>query len=105
MEPRNPYIENYIKKLVEQKEGKLEPDALERLIESLHLLFQNMLGRNMVAALPEEVRAQFVLQYDKGCRDVEGAKISPIFEPYIPHPEEIMKKTLKEFTALYLQNR
>ena len=108
MESRNPYIEIFIRKLVEDKGEKLEPDALERLIESLNRLLENMLGRNMVAALPEEVRRQFVSQYDKGSRDVDVAQISQTFDRYITDPAEaaaIMKKTLKEFADLYFRNR
>jgi hypothetical protein len=105
MDCRNPYIENFIKKLIEKKGEKLEPDAQERLVESLNRLLENMLGRNMVAALPEEVRSQYVSQYDKGSRDVDIAQMSQIFDQYITNPTEIMKKTLKEFAALYFRNR
>ena len=50
MDCRNPYIENFIKVLIEKKGEKLEPDAQERLIEGLNRLLENMLGRNMVAS-------------------------------------------------------
>lgn len=105
MECRNPYIEDFIRKLIEKKGEKLEPDALERLIESLNRLLENMLGRNMVAALPEEVRSQYISQYDKGCRDVDIVQMSQVFDQYIANPAEIMKKTLKQFAALYFRNR
>jgi uncharacterized protein (DUF2267 family) len=105
MECRNPYIENFIRKLIEKKGEKLEPDALERLIEALNRLLENMIGRNMVAALPEEVRSQYVAQYDKGSRDVDINQMSQIFGQYITNPAEIMKKTLKEFADLYFLNR
>jgi hypothetical protein len=105
MECRNPYIENFLKKLIEKKGEKLEPDAQERLIESLNRLLENMLGRNMVAALPEEVRSHFVSQYDKGTQNVDIAQMSQTFDRYITNPAEIMKKTLKEFADLYFRNR
>lgn len=105
MDCRNPFIENFIRKLIEKKGEKLEPDAQERLIESLNRLLENMLGRNMVAALPEEVRSQFISQYDKGCRDIDMSQMSQVFGPYINDPAEIMKKTLKQFAALYFRNR
>ncbi|OGP98515.1 MAG: hypothetical protein A2Z51_06220 [Deltaproteobacteria bacterium RBG_19FT_COMBO_52_11] len=104
-ECRNPFIENFIKKLIEEKGEKLEPDAHERLVESLNRLLENMLGRNMVAALPEEVQSQFVSTYDKGSRDIDIEQISKIFNEYVSNPAEIMKKTLKEFAALYFKNR
>jgi hypothetical protein len=105
MDYTNPHIENFIRKLIEQKGEKLEPDALERLVEDLHRLFENMVGRNMVAALPDEVRSRFIAVYDKGSRDVDIVQMSEVFDQYIADPAEIMKKTLKEFTDLYLRNR
>jgi len=105
IECRNPYIEGFIRKLIEKKGEKLEPDAMERLVESLNRLLENMLGRNMVAELPEEVRSEFISKYDKGCRDVDITQMSQVFDQYIHNPAEIMKKTLKQFAALYFRNR
>ncbi len=105
MDYTNPHIENFIRKLIDQKGEKLEPDALERLVEDLHRLFENMVGRNMVAALPDEVRSQFITEHDRGCREVDVTKLSQVFDRYITDPAKIMKKTLKEFTDLYLRNR
>ena len=61
MDPRNPYIEEFLRALIKRKGEKLEPDVLERLVESLNRLLENMVGRNMIAALPEDVRRAFVL--------------------------------------------
>ncbi len=105
MDRTNPFIENFVRKLVEQKGEKLEPDALERLVESLLRLFENMLGRNMLAALPEDVQAEFVAKYDKGSRDVDVEAISKIFESHEIDQAAVMKKTLKEFADLYFRNR
>jgi hypothetical protein len=105
MDPRNPYIEEFLRTLIKRKEEKLEPDALERLVESLNRLFENMVGRNMITALPEEIRRNFVSQYDKGCRDVDPAQLSHVFDKYIDDPAKIMKDTLREFADLYCQNR
>jgi exoribonuclease II len=105
MDPRNPYIEEFLRTLIKRKEKKLEPDALERLVESLNRLFENMLGRNMIAALPEDIRRDFVSRYDKGSRDVDVSRMSIVFDQYIDDPARIMKSTLKEFADLYFQNR
>ena len=105
MDPRNPYIEEFLRTLIKRKEKKLEPDELERLVESLNRLLENMVGRNMIAALPEDVRRDFVSQYDKGSRDVDPAQLSPVFDTYIDDPAKIMKDTLREFADLYFQNR
>ena len=105
MDCRNPYIEIFIRRLIEQKGEKLEPDAVERMVEDLNRLLENMIGRNMIAALPEEMRSQFVSQYDKGSRDVDAAQMSEIFDRHITDPGKIMKETLKEFADLYFKNR
>jgi len=105
MDCRNPYIEEFLRTLIERKGEKLEPDAHERLVESLNRLLENMIGRNMVAALPEDIRRAFVSQYDKGSRDVDPAQLSPVFDRYIDDPAKIMADTLKEFADLYLKNR
>ncbi len=105
MDPRNPYIEEFLRTLIKKKGEKLEPDALERLVESLNRLLENMVGRNMIAALPEDVRCAFVSQYDKGSRDVDPAQLSPVFDKYINDPAKIMAETLREFADLYFQNR
>ena len=102
---KNPFIENFCRALVAKKGEKLTEEALERLIDSLYGLFQNMLGRNMVAALPEESRREFVTKYDKGCRDVDLSQIGQLFDQQIADPEAIMKKTAQEFAALYFKNR
>ena len=105
MEGLNPYIEQFIRKLIAEKGEKLEPDALERLVEDLNRLLENMIGRNMIAALPEEVRDQFVADHHKGSRDVDITEMSQVFDQYIADPAQIMKKTLKEFADLYFRNR
>jgi len=105
MDPRNPYIEEFLRTLIKRKEKKLEPDALEREVEALNRLLENMVGRNMVAALPEDIRRDFVSEHDKGCRDVDASQMSRVFDQYIDDPAKIMKDTLKELADLYSHNR
>jgi hypothetical protein len=102
---KNPYIENLCKAMVEKKGEKLEPDAKERMIDDLYGLFENMLGKNMVAALPEELQSQYVSKYEKGRDNIDYEEIAQIFGEHIPNPQEIMKKTLEEFTEIYFKNR
>jgi hypothetical protein len=105
MECKNPHIENFCRALIEKNEGQLDPDAKDKLTDDLYRLFENMLGRNLVAALPEEVRSQFVAQYDKGTRQPDFEQIAELFGEHIPDSTEIVKKTMNEFTAIYLKNR
>lgn len=102
---KNPYIENLCKAMVEKKEEKLEPDAKERMIDDLYGLYENMLGRNMVAALPEELQSQYTSQYEKGRDNIDFEEIAQIFGDHISNPKEIMRKTLEEFTETYFKNR
>lgn len=105
MERRNPYIERFIRTLIEEKGERLEPDARERLVEDLNRLLENMIGRNMVAALPEDVRSRFVAHCDKGSREVDVATMSSAFDRYVPDASLVIKETLREFAALYFRNR
>jgi hypothetical protein len=104
-ERRNPHIETLCRALVAKQGERFEPDALERHIDSLYRLFENMLGRNMVAALPEELRKEFVARYDKGGRDVDLWEVGRVFEANVSDYEGIMRKTAQEFAALYIKNR
>lgn len=102
---KNPYIENFCKVMVKSKGEELPPDAMEQLIDKLYGLFENMLGKNMVAALPEELQSQYVSQYEKDRNHIDQEQIAQIFGKHISNPEEIMRKTLKEFAEIYDKNR
>jgi hypothetical protein len=102
---KNVYIENFCRVLVEKNEGDLPPETKNKLVEDLYYLLQNMIGRKMVAALPEDIRRQYVDEFQRGSRRVSYQDVAHIFEQHIENPHEIMKEALKEFTALYLQNR
>jgi len=102
---KNPYIENFCRALVAKKGEKLTEDALDRLIDDLYGLFENMLGRNMVAALPDELRSDYASKYEKGTNFIDHEEISKIFGEHISNPEEIMSKTIKEFADIYFKNR
>ena len=102
---KNPFIENFCRAMVKRKGENLPPDAMERLIDDLYQLFENMLGKNMVAALPKELQSQYVSQYEKGKNHIDYEQIAQIFGKHISNPEEIMRKTLKEFAEIYDKNR
>jgi hypothetical protein len=101
----NPHIENFCRVLAAKRGEKLEEEALERLIESLYRLFQNMFGRNMIALLPEDRRTAFTAQYDKGSRDVDPEVMTRLFEDQSIDSTAVMKKTMQEFADLYFRNR
>ncbi len=101
---RNPYIVNFMKALVEKKGEKHEPEALKKLLDDMYKLFENMLGQNMVNALPEDKRREY-LELSKDLTRVSYKKIEEIFDKYVPNYEEVMKETMKQFTAIFMKNR
>ncbi len=101
---RNPFILNFCKVLVEKKDEKLEPDVQKRLIDDMYRLYENMLGQNMVKALPEDVRKEY-LAATQDLETLNYDKIGACFDKSIKNHEEVMKETLKEFTELFIKNR
>lgn len=101
---RNPYIENFCKLLMEKRGEKLEPEAFDQVLDEMYLLYESMLGRNMLEALPEDLRSEYLaLAKDPGNLTFE--KIAAIFSKNPLDYEQIMKQTMKEFTEIYLKNR
>ena len=88
-----------------RKKGlELNDENEEQELERMYNLYETMLGRRMVEALPEEKKSQYMaIVRDLGQMDFD--KIEEIFGDGIPDPEAIMKETLEEFTDIYLENR
>ena len=100
---RNPYIMNFCKSLIEKKNLQLSEDGLSKMLEDMYSLFENMLGKNMVAALPTDVQSQYLAQHES--RKVDFERIGQIFEEHISKPDEILKDTMKQFSTIFLKNR
>lgn len=101
---RNPYIINFCKILVEKRGEQLEPEALKKLINDMYRLYENMLGQNMVKALPEKAREEYRVL----CEDLSNVnyeEIERIFDKNISNHDAIMKETLKEFAEIFMKNR
>lgn len=101
---RNPYIVNFCRVLVQQKGEHHEPEALKKLLNSMYKLFENMLGQNMVRALPEDVRDEYL----KICEDLTRLnyeRIGEIFDRHVPDYEAVMKETMKQFAKIFMSNR
>ncbi len=101
---KNPYILNFCKVLVEKKGEKHTPESLRKLLDDMYKLFENLLGQNMVKALPEDKRKEYLAM----CEDLNNLsydKIAEIFDKHIPNYKEIMKETMKQFTYLFMKNR
>jgi hypothetical protein len=101
---RNPYIMNFCKALVEKKGEQHEPEALDVLLEDMYRVYENLLGQNMVEALPEDLRLEY-LELSKNLNELSYAKIAEIFAKNSSNYQEIMKKTMKQFAEIYLRNR
>jgi hypothetical protein len=101
---RNPYIMNFCKVLVEKKGEEHQPEGLEKLLGDMYRLFESMLGQNMVNALPEEARKEY-LDMAKDLRNLDYDKIGTIFNVHVLDYEVVMKETMKQFAQIYLSNR
>lgn len=101
---RNPYIVHFLKALVEKKGEQHSPEALKKLLDDMYKLFENLLGQNMVKALPEDKRAEY-LELTKDLSKLSYKKVEEIFDKHVPNYQEVMKETMKEFTTLFMKNR
>lgn len=101
---RNPYIVNFLKALVDKKGEQHSPEALKKLLDDMYKLFENLLGQNMVKALPEEKREEY-LELTKDLSKLSYKKVEEIFDKHVPHYQEVMKETMKQFTVLFMKNR
>ncbi|MGQ9858716.1 MAG: DUF5663 domain-containing protein [Thermodesulfobacteriota bacterium] len=102
---KNPYIENFCRALVQRREKDMDQEAMERMVESLYNFFENRLGRNLVSALPEEQRTEFISLYDKGTRDLDEETVRRLFANQDIDQVAIMRKTMQEVAELYFRNR
>jgi hypothetical protein len=102
--PRNPFIVNFCEALIKKRGLELSEENKEKELERMYNLYESMLGRRMVEALPEDKKAQYVaIIRDLG--QLSFAKIEEIFADGVPDPQAIMKATLEEFSDIYLKNR
>ena len=101
---RNPYIMNFCKVLVEKKGENLAPEPLKKLLGDMYRLFECLLGQNMIKALPEEARKEYLAMTEDLCR-LSYEKIGAVFDANVPHYEQVMKETMKEFAEIFMNNR
>ena len=101
---RNPYIMNFLKTLVEKKGEQHRADDLKKLLGDMYRLFECMLGQNMVNALPEEVRKQY-LAMAEDLPNLSYKKIGAVFDTNVKNYDRIMKDTMKQFAEIYFKNR
>ena len=101
---RNPYIVNFCKVLVEKKGEKLEPEIQKKMLDDMYRLFENMLGKNMIKALPEDLRKHY-LSLAEDLNSLDYDKIGEVFDESISNYQEIMKDTMKQFAEIFMRNR
>ncbi len=101
---RNPYIMNFCKVLVEKKGEGHTPEVLKKLLDDMYRLYEAMLGRNMVNALPEDVRKEY-LAMAEDLAHLNYEKIGEVFDKNISNYQEIMKDTMKQFADIFMKNR
>ncbi|SFM49572.1 DUF5663 domain-containing protein [Thermodesulforhabdus norvegica] len=101
---KNPYILNFCRALVEKKGEKHSPESLKKLLNDMYKLFENLLGQNMVKALPEDKRREYLAMCED-LRSLTYEKIAEIFDKHVPNYREVMKQTMIQFTELFMRNR
>ena len=101
---RNPYIIKFCRVLVEKKGEEHEPEVMEKLLDDMYKVYEFLLGKNMIQALPEEVRARY-LEIANDLQNLSYEKIGDIFDRNIPDYEKIMKETMKQFAEIFMKNR
>jgi hypothetical protein len=102
--PRNPFIVNFCEALIRKRGLELTDDNKEKEVDKMYHLYETMVGRRMVEALPEEKKSQYMATL-KDLGDLDFDKIGEIFGDGISDPENIMKETLEEFSDIYLKER
>ena len=102
--PRNPFIVNFCEALMRKRGLELNEDSKERELDKMYGLYETLLGRRMVEALPEKKKAQY-MEIIKDLGQLNFDKIEEIFADSIPEPNVIMKEALEEFSNIYLKNR
>ena len=100
---RNPYIVNFCRVLAEKKGTKLEPDAQKKLLDDMYRLYECMLGQNMINALPEEARKEY-LGICEDLAKLDYDKIGSVFDENVPDYERIMKETMRQFAEIFMAN-
>jgi hypothetical protein len=101
---RNPYILDYCRTLADQTDPDLDPEIKAKLVDQMYDLYESMLGEKMVAALPEDLRKEY-LKLTEDLYKLNYEKIQEYFDENVPDYQRIMKETLKEFTEVFLSNR
>ncbi len=101
---RNPYIMRFCKALAEKKGESQEPEAMKKLLEDMYGLFEFLLGQNMIKALPDDVREEY-LEMANDLHNLSYEKIGNVFDKNVPDYQQVMKDTMKQFTTIYMKNR
>jgi fibronectin type 3 domain-containing protein len=102
--PRNPFILNFCEALIEKRGVELSEEKKEKEIDKMYNLYETMLGRRMVEALPDDKKAKY-MEITRDLDQLSFEKIGEIFAEGVPDPEAVMKETLEEFSDIYLKNR
>ena len=102
--PRNPFIINFCEALIEKRGVELSEEQKEKELDRMYNLYETMLGRRMVEALPDDKKAKY-MEITRDLDQLSFEKIGEIFADGVPDPETVMKETLEEFSDIYLKNR
>ncbi len=102
--PRNPLIVNFCEALIRKRGVELSEEKKEIEVDRMYNLYETMLGRRMVEALPQGKKAQY-MEITRDLDQLNFEKLEEIFADGVPDTQGIMKETLEEFSDIYLKNR
>ena len=102
--PRNPFIVNFCEALMKKRGLELSEENKEKELDRMYNLYETMLGRKMVEALPEDKKTKYMAM-TRDLDQLSFEKIGEIFADGVPDPEVVMKEALEEFSDIYLKNR
>ena len=89
---------------MKKRESSIQPEDLKKLLGDMYRLFESLLGQNMVNALPEDVRKEYLGMADD-LASLNYEKVGAIFDKNVQNYQQVMKDTMKQFAEIYLNNR
>jgi hypothetical protein len=101
---KNPFVLDFIKKLMKESGEAIPDDPGHRRYEELYALFESLLGKNVLSAVPQNKQAEY-MAFVKKNPSPSMESVGEILGGCIESPETILKKTMNDFKELYLRNR
>jgi hypothetical protein len=100
----NPFIINLFKMLMKQSGEEIPEDPNDRRFEELYTLFESLLGKNVLASVPEDKQSTYMALVEKNPAPSMDS-IGELIGDCVKDPKAILEKTIVDFKGLYVRNR